>query len=538
MDLPPAARDALASLGAPTTVGAAASRPSGDRLSPPPSRTASVPLDYSFAADAPYAPGSAGYILTRGAVTFSGPPFDTCDMLPTGAAYPDNFAAAIWRVDDLSEPAGGLVLTLGLTLGDVGVAAYNWVAGAHGRWEPLHYGPAAGNLDLDLNVVPGANWANASGDMAICVFCLHPHQLAVQQLEVEGGGNAWPLADLDALPSSGTVPLDVTLDASASIDPDGNIVDYSFDPDGSGFVSNGLDSTFDFQYTAPGIYSATVEVTDDDGATAQFFAQVTVNPAGVYDEIEDNDDEGSAQTLSFDFSNFSGNIGPGGPHDGDSTDYYTFAAQDDDNVHFSLSSSTTGLSLSLIDSDGDVLDSATGPTNLSVSHFFEGWEIAPFFLVVESPLGSESDYFLAGELRLFNEVEDNDDDTVADLLEDLEQTGVLNTWSGSFGDGGSNYDGDTIDFSAFSKNGNSDYDPGDEINLTLTYDGATADMQLTLYDTFGNTLASSSTGSGIEDLNYTVASGVQCPFFVEITEITGNPPGFSDYNLSGTAGPP
>jgi PKD repeat protein len=71
--------------------------------------------------------------------------------------------------------------------------------------------------------------------------------------------------------------LSCAFDASGSSDPDGSIVDYTWDfGDGNSSYSSGADPTVDHTYASPGTYTVTVTVTDDDGATATASTTVTV----------------------------------------------------------------------------------------------------------------------------------------------------------------------------------------------------------------------------------------------------------------------
>lgn len=84
-----------------------------------------------------------------------------------------------------------------------------------------------------------------------------------------GGGdgeapNQHPWAFVSATPTSGAYPLTITLDGSTSIDYDGTIVSYQWDF-GDGETGSGV--IVAHQYAAPGRYSVTLTVTDDDGAT-------------------------------------------------------------------------------------------------------------------------------------------------------------------------------------------------------------------------------------------------------------------------------
>jgi C1A family cysteine protease len=75
--------------------------------------------------------------------------------------------------------------------------------------------------------------------------------------------NASPIGSLLATPTSGTIPLAVVFDGSASHDPDGQIVahDWVF-----GDGSTGVGNIISYTYTVGGTYTATLTVTDDKGA--------------------------------------------------------------------------------------------------------------------------------------------------------------------------------------------------------------------------------------------------------------------------------
>jgi PKD repeat protein len=86
-----------------------------------------------------------------------------------------------------------------------------------------------------------------------------------------------PVARLTVAPTSGTVPLSVTLDASASTDDHG-ITGYTFNfGDGSPTVQQ-AGSTVSHVYSAAGTYSASVTVTDTIGQTSSATTPVSVTP--------------------------------------------------------------------------------------------------------------------------------------------------------------------------------------------------------------------------------------------------------------------
>ena len=75
--------------------------------------------------------------------------------------------------------------------------------------------------------------------------------------------NQVPVASFTATPPKGEFPLPVAFDAGASSDSDGTIVDYAW-TFGDGTSANGV--TAAHTYAAIGTYTATLFVTDDDGA--------------------------------------------------------------------------------------------------------------------------------------------------------------------------------------------------------------------------------------------------------------------------------
>jgi len=92
--------------------------------------------------------------------------------------------------------------------------------------------------------------------------------------------NAPPEALFSANPMSGTAPLSVSFDASASSDSDGTIANYSWDfDDGNGASGATPSNTF----VNAGTYVVTLTVTDDDNATDTDTKTITVS-----DPVADN----------------------------------------------------------------------------------------------------------------------------------------------------------------------------------------------------------------------------------------------------------
>ena len=87
------------------------------------------------------------------------------------------------------------------------------------------------------------------------------------------GANQTPTASFTASPGSGTAPLGVVVDASASTDTDGSIVGYAWD---FGDGGNGSGVTSSTMYSNPGNYTITLTITDDAGDTGTATTTISV----------------------------------------------------------------------------------------------------------------------------------------------------------------------------------------------------------------------------------------------------------------------
>ena len=85
--------------------------------------------------------------------------------------------------------------------------------------------------------------------------------------------NQPPVARLDADVYSGKAPLQVNFDSSASSDPEGESLDYSWDLDGI-FLATGAD--LEHRFDDPGSYWVTLTVTDDQGLTSSDSVNIRV----------------------------------------------------------------------------------------------------------------------------------------------------------------------------------------------------------------------------------------------------------------------
>jgi glucose/arabinose dehydrogenase len=84
------------------------------------------------------------------------------------------------------------------------------------------------------------------------------------------GTNTPPTASIQASPTSGAAPLQVSFDGRASSDPDSGdgIAAYSWDLNGDGSYGDATGATASYTYTDPGTYTARLIVTDRHGATS------------------------------------------------------------------------------------------------------------------------------------------------------------------------------------------------------------------------------------------------------------------------------
>jgi len=86
--------------------------------------------------------------------------------------------------------------------------------------------------------------------------------------------NEKPNAVISADLTQGGVPLTVAFDGSQSSDPDGSIASYSWD---FGDGSTGSGAAIQHTYTISGIYTVSLKVTDDKGATATATTEINCN---------------------------------------------------------------------------------------------------------------------------------------------------------------------------------------------------------------------------------------------------------------------
>jgi hypothetical protein len=490
-------------------------------------RDASVWLPQVVDAGLEYTPaGQVGWVAKSDSVT-TGP--GGAFFAPSGSTFPDNFAFIVYRYDDLWEfdKPQTVKLEASAHSGNIGVAMYNWAAGTLGRWEPVYYGPAEPLLSLPLNA-NGTDFTNAEGNLAFVVFGLAPATLELTRVTVSNSAtNIAPWAQLVA--GSIKVGTPATLDASNSGDMDGSVVKYEFDPEGNGsWIDNGNSPLFQYSYSATGMYTAKVRVTDNEGKTGFGQLMVLAMPA-TYSELEGNDDLAQANTLpAIPFADYAANCGETGGNDGDTVDIYSFDAAAGEAVTFTMltANQSCTMQVSIVDANNDTLAFASGfPTN--VHYEVTGTEALPLYLRVDT-FAQDSDYLLSGahEVR-YDEFESNDTVLGADGMWELDENHVLTAFDASLGSGPDypGNDGDSEDYFRVQAGA-----LGATLDLTMTYNAATGNLGISLLDSEGDLLANAATGSGSEHLNYTFVAGDEGPFFLHCVAASG----YSDYELNAT----
>ena len=89
-------------------------------------------------------------------------------------------------------------------------------------------------------------------------------------------GNRPPVADATATPTTGNAPLTVTFNGSGSSDPDGNPLSYAWDLDGDGAFDDATSAQTTYTYTTAGTRTASLRVTDSQGASGTDSVVITV----------------------------------------------------------------------------------------------------------------------------------------------------------------------------------------------------------------------------------------------------------------------
>jgi PKD repeat protein len=204
----------------------------------------------------------------------------------TGPYYTYNHSASVVSGDGCPTANGSVISAISFYAGESYPGTYNGALffGDHSRnciWAMLPGGnglPSANNLrafvvdpnshPVDLATDP------ASGDL----FYVNFDGGQIRRIQYLGGNNP-PVAVATANPTSGTAPLTVQFTGSASSDPDGDALSYSWDLNGDGSYGDSTAANPSFTYTTAGTYRVTLRVTDARGASSTSApVTITVGP--------------------------------------------------------------------------------------------------------------------------------------------------------------------------------------------------------------------------------------------------------------------
>ncbi len=232
--------------------------------------------------------------------------------------------------------------------------------------------------------------------------------------------NQDPIASFTVSPGSGAAPLTVTVDGSASRDPDGRIASLQWD---FGTTANPLPSVGTvarFTYTAPGTYTITLRALDEAGGsgtatrslqvtaaagTATLTGSIQILPSSAIDrDVNDrltvavsNNDFANAQPLNNPAiaGGFANKAGTGESTgnlfaSGDPGDFYRVTLAGGENILLSIADSSADLDLRLWDSGQRLVDASVGTgdsESLSVA-------ISGSYFIEVVPVSGASNYVL------------------------------------------------------------------------------------------------------------------------------------------------
>lgn len=157
-----------------------------------------------------------------------------------------------------------------------GVGPWFWASSANNSEQVVINVPSAGKHTLSV-------WMREDGvalDKLVITKLAAPSAtgpVESSQIACGGAANLAPIASFVATPSSGTAPLPVSVDASASSDPDGPIASYAWDF-GDGTTATGVSASH--TYNNAGTFNIVLTVTDTAGLSSQASNTISVSPSG------------------------------------------------------------------------------------------------------------------------------------------------------------------------------------------------------------------------------------------------------------------
>jgi PKD repeat protein len=161
---------------------------------------------------------------------------------------------------------------------DLTTGRFTWV------WNPgytdgMVLGPLGENFELVIDPVSLTGIDRVvflSGDITA------PQRIelnTVDPIKILGSPNAPPVARFTISPAEPRIRQEVTFDASASHDPDGQIVEYRWDFDGDGVVDLvATEPVVKFTYEESALYEPSLTVVDDAGIASTYTGSLYVSP--------------------------------------------------------------------------------------------------------------------------------------------------------------------------------------------------------------------------------------------------------------------
>jgi PKD repeat protein len=236
---------------------------SGEITHSSPNNVPASGVTWSFSWRAPTAPGSYTLYSAAASTNGTGTGGDGTAATTLAVTVTAMNQAPIARLSGPTTAVAGATVTFSgsaSTDPDGTIAAYDWNFGdgSAGAGASVSHVYAAGTYTVTLTVTDNAGATNS----------------ATQTITVTPANQPQPPLANPAGPYSGTVGNPVSFNGSGSQDPDGSIVSYYWNF-GDGAIANTMSPTH--VYTAPGVYTVQLTVTDNSGLTgsAQTTATIT-----------------------------------------------------------------------------------------------------------------------------------------------------------------------------------------------------------------------------------------------------------------------
>jgi len=197
-----------------------------------------------------------------------------------GTGMLDPVSGATTFTTPLTIRIAGIPFAGGCTVGPFSVP---FTTGTSGAQTGTPYNPVTGQVRLvasDVTVPNSSGCGLGTGSVDGAVAGTANFDLTFQVAPIVKAGSGNVVAAMTATPRSGDAPLSVDFDASASTVASGSIASYDWD---FGDGATGIGSTGTHTYTTPGVYTASLTVTDSAGNAAQATKNIVVT--GTYRNI-------------------------------------------------------------------------------------------------------------------------------------------------------------------------------------------------------------------------------------------------------------